>query len=332
MSTGKFFELLDELPDITHGYLMTGLSEHANKTRISYAIDLKYFFDYITATVFKDKTIKELTIADLESLSAENINMYIYTMNDMGLSEATRAKRKSSVSAFYNYLINTERKLTYNPCSGSLKVKLPEKDFVKYLNLEEQETLLNTIAYGNGLSKKQLAYHDRYKQRDLAIIFLFLDTGLRVSELAGININDLVLDDFYVIVKRKGKNKFQKIYFSDESAEYLGNYINERTNRGDLINSESPLFVTLEGNRLSIRQIQAMLDKYVRAALPSRAEDISPHKLRSSFAMEFYKNSDKDILTLQKKLGHKSIVTTNIYAKAANEEMQETRNWRKKKE
>jgi len=89
-----------------------------------------------------------------------------------------------------------------------------------------------------------------------------------------------------------------------------------------------PLFVTLKQERLSIRAIQAMLEKYMNACLPEKADMISVHKLRSSFAMTYYRASNGDILSLQQRLGHKSISTTNVYAKASQLEMQRNRNWR----
>ena len=326
----KYIALMNQLPDCVHSYLMTGLSENTLTTKVAYARDIKYFLEFAVNfyPYFTEKTIKDITMDDLEQITAEDINLYLFTMKDQGLGEKTRARKKSAISAMFNYMINAQRKLTYNPVSGSTKIRLPEKDFVIYLTREEQERLLNTIRNGSGLSKGQLAYHKNYKVRDLAIIFLFLDTGLRVSELNSINVKDLSLDDFTVVVQRKGRNKIQMIYYSDESAEYINDYLQERKGRGDAFHGDDPLFVTLEGNRLSVREIQNMVKKYVAAALPDKMHSISPHKLRSSFAMEFYRASDKDILTLQKRMGHKSILTTNIYAKAADAEIKESRNWR----
>ncbi len=326
----KYLKLISQLPDCVHSYLMTGLSENTLTTKVAYARDIKYFLEFAVNfyPYFTEKSIKAITMDDLEQITAEDINLYLFTMKDQGLGEKTRARKKSAISAMFNYMINAQRKLTYNPVSGSTKIRLPEKDFVIYLTREEQERLLNTIRIGTGLSKGQLAYHEHYKVRDLAIVFLFLDTGLRVSELNSINVKDLSLEDFTVVVQRKGRNKIQMIYYSDESAEYINDYLNERKARGDAFHGDDPLFVTLEGNRLSVREIQNMVKKYVAAALPDKMHSISPHKLRSSFAMEFYRASDKDILTLQKRMGHKSILTTNIYAKAADAEIKESRNWR----
>jgi len=330
LDSQKYISLINDLPECTHSYLMTGLSENTLTTKIAYARDIKYFLEFAVSyyPYFSDKSIKEITFDDLEKITAEDINVYLFTMKDQGLGEKTRARKKSAISAMYNYMINAQRKMTYNPVSGSTKIRLPEKDFVIYLTREEQEKLLNTIRSGIGLSKGELAYHKHYKVRDLAVIFLFLDTGLRVSELSSINVKDLSLDDYTVVVQRKGRNKIQMIYYSDESAEYIKDYLEERKGRGDAFHGDDPLFVTLEGNRLSVREIQNMVKKYVRAALPEKEHSISPHKLRSSFAMEFYRASDKDILTLQKRMGHKSILTTNIYAKAADAEIKESRNWR----
>ncbi len=327
----KFISFTNKLPDCCQGYLLTGLSENTLTTKIAYARDILYFMEFSINyyPYYSDKTVKEITFDDLAKITAEDINVYLFHMKDSGLGEKSRARKKSAISAMFNYMINAQRKLNYNPVAGSTKIRLPEKDFVIYLTMEEQERLLNTVQTGYGLSQGQLKYHKKYAKRDLAVIYLFLDTGLRVSELSSINVKDLSLDDYTVIVSRKGRNKVQMIYYSDESAEYLKDYLDERKYRGDVFHREEPLFVTLEGARLSVREIQAMVKKYVNAALPDKGYSISPHKLRSSFAMEFYRNSDKDILTLQKRMGHKSILATNIYAKAVEAEERETRNWRK---
>ena len=188
-----------------------------------------------------------------------------------------------------------------------------------------------------------MAFHEKYKKRDLAIIFLFLDTGLRISELQALNINDVVIyDDFmqdesnecFVLTLRKGKKRSgktpSKVYFSDESKTYIQDYLRSREIHGEKFDSNSPLFTTLDGDRLSVRQIQQMLKKYVRASL--HRSDISVHKLRSSFAMEFYK-AEHDILVLQNRMGHASIAATNIYARASDKEeaVKASRNWREKK-
>lgn len=325
----KLREITEKLPEYCADYLLHGQSGNSTLTAYNYARDLLYFFEFAKNYLpyFCDKEIKYITIDDIKQITADDVNIYLTSMKErFGLAEKTRARRKSALSNMFKYLINTKRVLDYNPTAGAVRVKIPERDYVLYLNMNEQTQLLNCIIYGTGLTKTQLRYHQSEWKRDLAIVFLFLDTGLRISELQGLNIKDCDWTEHCVHVTRKGGKK-QKVYFSDEACEYIKDYITE--SRKNAI-GDDPLFISGRGDRIAVRSIQAMLAKYVKAALPGKAAIISPHKLRSSFAMEFYKNS-KDILLLQKRMGHKSIIATNIYAKAADEELvANSRNWRQK--
>ena len=342
----KLENIKAQLPECVHGYFDFGSHDKAILTKLNYARDLLYFFEYTVNFLpyFPEKKTSELTIENLKAITPNDINKFVTWMKDkQDLSERTCARRRSSVSIIYNYLINTERKLDFNPVTGSEGISIEQSDFVTYLNLDEQAKLLDCIQYGTGLTKRELAFHEKYKKRDLAIIFLFLDTGLRISELQALNVNDVVIyDDLikddsnecFVLTLRKGKKRSgktpSKVYFSDESKEYIQDYLKSREIHGEKFDSNTPLFITLEGNRLSVRQIQQMLKKYVRASL--HRSDISVHKLRSSFAMEFYK-AEHDILVLQNRMGHASIAATNIYARASDKEdaVKASRNWRGKK-
>jgi len=343
VDTVKINELADELPEFCHGYIYEGQTNHGAATRLAYTRDIGYFFNFIIDYLpyYPEKKPVELTVSDLSKITISDINKYLSWMEDVGISDSTRNRRKSAVSTMFNYLVNTERVLSFNPVENSVKIGRNEREYVLYLNMDEQNKLLNCIRYGAGLTKRQLASHKIYMKRDLAIIFLFLDTGLRISELNGLNIEDVQIfdesldhenDECFLIVLRKGKKtrkSASKVYFSDEAKEYLLDYLNERKNRGDLLTKDSPLFCTTSQERLAVRSIQAMLNKYVTTALPEKT-GISPHKLRSSFAMEFYKHNGKDILVLQQRMGHKTITATNIYAHAAeqDEAVKKSRNWR----
>lgn len=338
----KLNDLSNELPAFCDNFLFNGNSEHSSITSLNYAFDIKHFFEFGLEyfPFFEGKQIKELTIDDMKQITPGNINMYLTIMKEKyEYSDKTRARRKSSISCLFKYLTDTERLLDFNPVSGSSKVKVHENDFVTYLKRGDQEKLLNCIKYGTGLTKKQLAFHEKEKKRDYALIFLILDTGLRISEVRSINIKDLDFDDCCLYVIRKG-GKTEKVFFSDESALYIQEYLDERMNTyGYLV--DDPLFLSGQGHRIAVRTIQAMLEKYIKATFPQKSKNItdeekkkekrkniSPHKLRASFAMDFYKQS-KDILLLKERMGHKSIVATNIYAKASEEEMiRESRNWR----
>ena len=200
------------------------------------------------------------------------------------------------------------------------KVKIPDSDEVIYLTIEEQVQFIDSIYDGAGLTGKQIAHHNKVRDRDVALVLLLLDTGMRISELHNSNIRDVDFKTCAIRIIRKG-GKTQTLYFSDETKERLLYYLQQR-NAICKYNEKSPLFSSTDDKRLSIQAIESLFKKYQRAIFPGRK--ISPHKMRSSFAMAFY-GETTDILALQKKLGHKTLAATNIYAKASNEQMKETR-------
>jgi site-specific recombinase XerD len=340
----KLHDVLEELPEFTNNFFYFGSANRSVITKLNYALDIRYFLEYSVNffSYFPDKSVKELSLDDLKMITALDIDNYVSWMaENRHLKDKTLARRRSSISVLFEYLINTERKLEYNPVSGSTSIKIDLPETVTYLTLDEQNVLLDCIKNGTGLTRKQQIYHEKYKDRDLAIVFLFLDTGLRISELQALDVDDVVIfenpyhpenNECYVNALRKGhkkSNNTSKVYFSDESKDYIREYLNIRELKGEKFKEGTPLFVTLEGTRLSIREIQQMLKKYVKASL--NRSDISVHKLRSSFAMEFYKH-EKNILVLQQRMGHKSMAATNIYARASDREeaVKESRNWRNK--
>lgn len=315
-------ELVSELPAFAGDFLLGRSGERAVSTRIGYARDFKAFLQH----QFSNKMPADVTFDDLSEVNPVDIDRYL-TLYATTHTEPATARAKVSISAFYKYLVDTLKRVPSNPVVGAGKIRIPKKDFVVFLNLEEQSKLLNTIRYGIGMTDGQLKYHEKLKKRDLAMMFLFLDTGLRVSELAGLQIGDVDLEECSAIVTRK-RNKISKIYFSDEAAGYLKDYLFDRRTLSPLTSEMmDPLFTTLKGDAVSVREIEKLVPKYVAAALPGKT-GISPHKLRSSFAMEFY-GETRDILTLQERMGHESLNTTNIYAKASKENVINTRNWRK---
>lgn len=341
-SSQKFQQIVSRLPEFTENYLLSGMANKSPLTKENYARDIEAFLQFAIGfyPYFPEKALKEITIADISQISTLDIDRYIQWMADSDLSERTQARRKTAISMLFNYLQNTENLLSANPVRNAQKVEIEQSDFVSYLKMDEQEKLLDCIKNGTGLSKRQLSFHKKYWERDLAIIFLFLDSGLRISELQSLNVFDMVIyendmnpdeNECCMVVLRKGKKSSKtpsKVYFSDESKTYINEYLQTRINKGEKFSDTTPLFTTLDGERLSIREIQKMLKKYINASIGRN--DISVHKLRSSFAMEFYKH-EHDLLVLQQRMGHKSIAATNIYAKASDKEeaVKRSRNWRK---
>lgn len=322
------FSLMEELPPFAGDFLMTRAKERTLGTRIAYSRDFLVFLQYLIDVdeLCHGKKTKDITFEDLKRVTPLEIDTFLSIYAEDHKESAT-SRVKTSICAFYKYACDTLQKIDKNPVNGAGKIKIPKKDYVIYLNYEEQEKLLNTLKYGTGLSKKQLIYHTHTHLRDTALIFLFLDTGLRVSEICSLEIRDVDFSDNSLIVRRK-RGKMSKIYFSDEATKYLLEYLEERKSKtAEFSRPESPLFLSLQNTALSVREVQSLVPKYVKAALPEKMQNISPHKLRSSFAMGFYA-ATHDILALQERMGHESLTTTNIYVKAAKEHIRDSRNWR----
>lgn len=320
-NTEKLSFIIDRLPDFCYTFLLNSSLELSVTTRLAYARDLEHFFRYLLSVHYFDcDSIKDIHLSDLRKIDSICISSYLTCYFNTGCQKKTVARKKSTLASFFHYMLVNKR-IESNPMDAVVKVSIPKNDDLIYLTVEEQNILLSAISTGDSLTKSQKPYHARYVLRDLSIFLLFLDTGMRVSELNGINIKDVGMDDCSVVVLRKGA-KLQTLYFSDDTRDTIKKYLSSRKNKGNISPSD-PLFVTEKGNRLSVRAIQVLVTKYVSAALPQKRH-ISPHKMRSSFAMTYYEET-KDILALQRKLAHSSIQTTTIYAKASDKKMQETR-------
>lgn len=323
--TEILMELCENLPTFSSEFLLSRVAEKSVGTRLGYGRDFSAFLDWIKLEYPNLPDKKDLSVTDMGCITPIDIDRYI-SIYLATHSESATARSKVAISAHFKYICNTLGALSKNPVNGAGIVRIPKKDYIIYLTDEEQSKLLSTIEFGYGLTEKQLNYHEKLKSRDMAIIILFLDTGLRVSELVGIDIGDIDFDECSIVVTRKRK-RIQKIYYSDECKAYLKTYLEERHSLAPTWSTvNDPLFVSLKGERLTPRQIEKLVSKYVAASLPTKAH-ISPHKLRSTFAMAFY-GATKDILTLQAKMGHDSLNTTNIYAKASQSQEQQLRNWK----
>lgn len=320
----KLIEYVNSLPDFCEPFLLETGTSMAISTRLAYANELDYFFDWLILNTpeFCEITKKDFSIEQLTEITSQHISKYISNYHDLGHAERTVARKRAALSSFFSYMVKNKQ-IKFNPVLAAEKVKIHQSDEVIHLDIDEQVQFLDAIESGNGLDDRKLTYHERYKLRDVALITLLLDTGIRVSELHGIDVEDIDFDKTSVIVTRKGGN-LQTIYFSDETSGCLLEYLEERMQQENAKKITGPLFVTKQGARLSVRAIQVLVKKYSSASLPGKGSLMTPHKMRSSFAMEFY-DSTKDILALQRKLGHKNLQTTNIYAKATEKKMAETR-------
>lgn len=331
-STEKTFKLLDIMPDFCSSFRNHLDAAGTLPSSIyHYIFDINFFLDWLInySPSFCDKEKRNISTQDIAKVTFEDIDNFLswYRIKDKSSdskrSERTLARKKASLSALFTFLC-TRKWISNNPVAASGKIKIRTKNLI-YLEPEEQESLKNTILYGTGLPKKAAALHEKYTFRDYALTMLLLDTGMRVSEVQGSDIIDYDFDHCNVIVRRKGGN-MDTVYFSDEARDALLSYLNSKNQWQS--SQDQPMFTTLDGSRLSIRSIEKMIKKYAMAALPQKGKLITPHKMRSTFAMDLYAASGNDILLVKERMAHKSISTTQIYAEARREKIEQSRNFR----
>lgn len=302
-------------------------------TRITYAYHLRSFLEFLVnfTPEFAEKEIKDFDYSDLKNITPEQIEKYLTVKAGQAKEtpdekyRKTNHLRKTVLSSFYNYLIRKDR-LDSNPCDKVEPVKVHKKETIIYLTDNEKEKFLNNVYNGNALSGKAKEYHDRYQLRDVTLIELILNTGLRVSEVNRLDMGDISLEDCSITLIRKG-GKTSEVWFSDDVRSLLIDYMEHRKATDFTANDKTaPLFVTNQNKRLSVRAIQQLVKKYSESALDGKGKLISPHKLRSTMAMN-YLHKTNEIQTLQLALGHEDITTTTVYARALKEDVKKNRNW-----
>lgn len=318
----KTSAILEALPEFCQDFIYGRGTETAYSTMYEYAKDINFFFEWLILNHkdFYELEKNNISIKDLDNITSDDVNNYLVSIG-RSTQKKTQARKKAALSVLFSYLYE-KKGLIKNPIKGAAKVKLDEKELV-YLTDEEQNRFLDCVFHGTGMTTRQLKHHEHYKLRDYCLYSLLLDTGLRVSELTGIDIKDVDVEECSVCVLRKG-GKTETVYFSDLVADLLNMLIDKRKATG--ADENAPLFVSSGGERLSVRTIEVMTKKYALLSVPKKADKISPHKMRSSFAMTLYRRSNNNLLLVQERLSHKNITTTNIYAKAAKDEIKNSRN------
>ena len=204
------------------------------------------------------------------------------------------------------------------PANVSTKIdnpKLREKEIIR-LEIDEIVKLLNNTENPENFTKRQKSYNNITKNRDTALLTLLLGTGIRVSECVGLNIDDI---DFKVNgfkITRKGGSQVI-LYFSDEVAKALKNYLQERLNNPNVDKDETALFLSLQNKRISVRAVEKLVKKYSESCIPLK--HITPHKLRSTYGTNLYRET-KDIYIVADVLGHKDVNTTKKHYAAISED------------
>lgn len=325
----KCSKLEDNLPRFMNGYFIYLRSSVLPMTRLAYLQDITFFCDYLVeSAMFEAQTIKDLTAFDFEKIRAKDINVfidyarryekdkndgvYIYENHNRSL-----ARKKTSLSMLFKYLFRDEI-LSKNITDGldPIKVAKPAETEIKALTDDEVRTMLKAVETGEGMTKKQLEYFEKTKKRDKAILLLFLTYGLRISELQQLNVDSFNFDrQEFKIYRKRGKESIMPMNVSCDIAihEYLDM---ERKNDDELLDEhKNALFLSLQGKRMTERQIRELVKKYTAIALKTTQKNgYSPHKLRATAATSLIGRGE-DIFDVQLLLDHENVTTTQLYAK-----------------
>lgn len=292
-------------------------------TRFNYATDLKIFFNFLTTEIleFSNKKMKDLTIEDMARLTATHIEIFLdylsgYYKNEKlhVNNEKGKARKLATIKSMLKYFYKKD-KIPANVASKVDTPKIHEKEIVR-LEVDEIVKLLDQTENPQGFTKRQSSYNLRTRLRDTAILTLLLGTGIRVSECVGLNIEDFDFNVNGFRVTRKGGNQ-TVLYFSDEVANAVINYLNERLLNPNVSEEEKALFLSLQNKRMTVRAIEKLVKKYSEACIPLK--HITPHKLRSTYGTNLYRQTN-DIYIVADVLGHKDVNTTRKHYAAISED------------
>ncbi|MDO4957595.1 MAG: tyrosine-type recombinase/integrase [Bacteroidales bacterium] len=342
----KLNESIKQLPEFCNPFFkeLSRFENKATSTLLAYAMDLRIFFiwakDYLPEYSNTELTdlpvdiLSRLKVSDIKSFMLDYVPCYsteikvsetpdgeeIYKEIKRSNSKTTAARKLSTLKKFYHFYNNLSSDEKYhidNDPVSSIKQVKDVKQEVKYLNDKDTTAVFACIESGEGLAGKSKKWNEKTRSRDKAIIALFLGTGIRVSELAGINIQDIDFDDNSIHVFRK-EHRNDTVYMSDEVASALLSYINERVQifRPDKEN-ENALFLSFKHNRMSISAIERCVKKYTQVATGENG--YSCHKLRDTFGTRIYAETGGNAKKVQTAMNHKSASTSLDYYVAAIE-------------
>jgi len=319
--------LKNDLPDFCQEFFVSLQSRTSPLTRLNYAYDLKTFFYFALQNLskFEDKSIKSLKVDDLNDFTAYDLELFVSFVSDYVRAcgkntinqERGKARKLSAVKAMFKYFF--KRGDLKSDISAKVSTpKIHEKEIIR-LERKEVVDLFDVIQENKGASSHQIAYFKKNKVRDLAIVALFLGTGIRVSELVGLNVNDFDMANNSFVVTRKGGNRVI-LYINEDIKAYLLDYLQKRDLDPNVIrlNENPPMFLSLQGTRLTTRAVENVIKKYAKIAVPLKK--ITPHKLRSTFGTELYRNTG-DIYVVANVLGHKDVNTTKKHYAALSEDI-----------
>lgn len=317
----KIDRLLEDLPYFCEDFLRGVEQRTSTLTRLNYCYDLRIFFDFLSKRNFRGKAVREITLEDLETVTETDIEIFLsylshYRYGDKRLScnEHAKARKLSTVRSLFKYFFN-KGLIEVNNTAKVSTPKIHEKEIIR-LEGDEISSIIDTAESGQGLSGHARGYHEQTKVRDTAILTLFLGTGIRISELVGLDNESIDFANNSFIVTRKGGNQ-AILYFSDEVAEALVAYMAQKEDDPTIPSDEHALFLSLQRKRITVRAVENLVKKYAKIVSPLKK--ITPHKLRSTYGTALYHETG-DIYIVADVLGHRDVNTTRKHYAAITED------------
>lgn len=305
-------------PDYLNSFLdysVTILNKSPNSIK-EYNYDLATFLKFIKIHFgltkendFSKIIINDIPISVIKKITLDDIHAFIsYLATELRSKASTRARKVSTIRVFFKYLSAKAKLIDVNPAQNLETPKL-DKRTPKYLTLEDSKRLLDVASDED----------NRNNERDYAITTLFLNCGMRLSELVNINIKDIQFDECKMTVIGKG-NKERTIYLNNACMRAIKSYLSVRYTEGIEYKSKDALFLSERRERISNRTVQHIIKRELQKA-GLDTNKYSVHKLRHTAATLMYQYGNVDIRALQELLGHASISTTEIYTHVANEQV-----------
>ncbi|MBE5748008.1 MAG: integrase [Clostridiales bacterium] len=321
--------IFEDLPSFAAEFFIGIENRTTPLTRLNYAYDLRIFFDFMIKEIpayMHYSSVKQITLSDIDKLTTREIENFLNYLsfyippkredNDiLKNSERGKARKLSSVRAFFKYFFKKD-KISSNIAANVDTPKLHEKEIIRLEN-DEVGKLLNLVENGRMATRQQNAFKKKTQLRDFAMLSLFLGTGIRISECVGLNIDDIDLKNCSFVVTRKGGNRVV-LYFSEEVASALCEYMEHRVSDESIPSGERALFLSLQKRRITVRAVENLVKKYSLQVTPLKK--ITPHKLRSTFGTELYRATG-DIYVVADVLGHKDVNTTKKHYAAISDDI-----------
>lgn len=322
-NTLRLRDVLKTLPPFCKDFFRAIEPRTTTKTRISYAYDIRIFFQFLLEQnpAFKDWSMDAFTVDVLDQITALDLEEYeeylkVYQAGDKTETNGERGlKRKmSSLRSFYAYYFKREMIHT-NPTVLVDVPKIHQKSIIR-LEADEVAMLLDYIEHGgDDLTGQKKVYYEKTKDRDLALVTLLLGTGVRVSECVGLDIEDVDFKNNGIKVTRKGGNEMV-VYFGPEVEKALRNYLEVRKNIIPVEGHEHALFYSTQRKRIGVQAVENLVKKYSRQVTTTKK--ITPHKLRSTYGTALYQETG-DIYLVADVLGHKDVNTTKKHYAALDD-------------